>query len=262
MTTQNIIIQGITYDDKSSYMRGSALGPPLIRDAFYSESINAYAENGKCVTTNKAISFAKDFKPHSYFDGIYDCIDSHIIEGNKVISLGGDHSVSYPVIAAHAKHYEDIEILHIDAHSDLYHEFEGDPHSHACPFARIMESQLATRLVQVGIRCLTPHLVEQGEKYKVEVVEMKDYSLSALPVFNNPIYLSLDLDALDPAFAPGVSHHEPGGFSTRQVLDIIHSINVPIIGADIVEYNPKRDHAQMTAALAGKLLKEILSMMI
>ena len=91
---------------------------------------------------------------------------------------------------------------------------------------------------------------------------MKDYSLKKIPIIRGPVYLSLDLDSLDPAFAPGVSHHEPGGLSTRQILDIIHNIDGPIIGADIVEYNPVRDVGNITAALAGKLLKEILAEMI
>ena len=91
---------------------------------------------------------------------------------------------------------------------------------------------------------------------------MKDFTLKKLPTFNSPIYLSLDIDALDPAFAPGVSHQEPGGFSTREVLQIIHSIQVPILGADIVEYNPKRDLNKMTAMVSAKLLKEIAGKML
>jgi len=258
----DISIQGILFDQNSSFLRGPALAPPLIKEAFYSDSINPYCENGLNITKNEKVHFEPDFAPNSYLDDISSVTEKQIQKGHKVLSLGGDHSVSYPIIHAHAKHYKNMEILHLDAHSDLYHDFEGDPFSHACPFARVMENRLANRLVQVGIRCLTPHLNEQGEKYNVEVVEMKDYSIDAIPKFDNPIYLSLDLDALDPAFAPGVSHHEPGGLTTRQVLDIIHSIEVPIIGADIVEYNPIRDHEGMTAALAAKLLKEVLSKML
>lgn len=166
------------------------------------------------------------------------------------------------MIRAHAEYYEQIEILHIDAHSDLYHGFEGDPHSHSCPFARIMEEGLASRLVQIGIRCLTPHLREQNKNFGVEVLKMKDYALDKIPQFNRPIYISLDMDAFDPAYAPGVSHHEPGGFTSRQVFEIIHSIEVPIIGADLTEFNPDRDVSGITAALAAKLMKEMLGKML
>ena len=259
---KEISIQGVLFDEKSSFLRGSALGPPKIREAYYSESINPYSETGISITDNPRIKFEPDFTPIDYLEDIKNKTLEHILAGRKVLSLGGDHSITYPIIAAHTEHYQNIEILHIDAHSDLYHDFEGDPYSHACPFTRIMENNLASRLVQIGIRCLTPHLKSQGEKYGVEVIEMKDYSLDKIPCFTNPIYISLDLDALDPSYAPGVSHHEPGGLTSRQVIDIIHSIDVPILGADIVEYNPSRDHSEITAALGAKLLKEILAKML
>ena len=89
-----------------------------------------------------------------------------------------------------------------------------------------------------------------------------DFDIDSIPNFNEPIYLSLDIDALDPAFAPGVSHHEPGGLNTRQVLQIIQKIEVPIIGADIVEYNPKRDIKGITAMVCSKFLKEIAAKII
>jgi arginase len=101
---------------------------------------------------------------------------------------------------------------------------------------------------------------EQAQKFGVEVKEMKD-GINWLDdlEFDGPVYLSLDLDCLDPAFAPGVSHHEPGGMTTRQVIDIIHRLKGKIIGADIVEYNPDRDLGSMTSMVAAKLLKEIIA---
>ena len=243
-------------------MRGSAEAPDLIKNAFYSDSINAYTELGLNVTQNLSVAFEDPVSPIDFYQDIFETTSYHINNNNRIVTLGGDHSITFPIIAAHAEHYKSIEILQIDAHSDLYEDFVGNPYSHASPFARILEKKLAARLIQVGIRCLTPHQIEQGKKYDVEVLEMKDYELSKLPNFNGPLYITLDLDGLDPAFAPGVSHHEPGGLSTRQVLDIIHCIDVPIIGADIVEYNPKRDTNSITAALAGKLLKEIIGKMI
>jgi len=91
---------------------------------------------------------------------------------------------------------------------------------------------------------------------------MKDFDTNKLPKFKNPIYLSIDIDGIDPAFAPGVSHHEPGGLSTREVLKIIQNINVPIIGADIVEYNPTKDINDITAMVSAKLLKETAAKML
>jgi len=125
-----------------------------------------------------------------------------------------------------------------------------------------MENRLATRLVQVGIRTLNTHQAAQVEKYGVEIHSMNNLNLSAITTFKNPLYISLDLDAFDPAYAPGVSHHEPGGLTSRQVIDFIQNIEAEVVGADIVEYNPNRDFQEMTAFLAAKMMKELLAKMI
>jgi len=186
----------------------------------------------------------------------------HLNTDVKVFTLGGDHSITYPIIKAHSNKYHKIDILHIDAHCDLYDTYEGDKYSHACPFARIMENKLASRLVQVGIRTLNPHQREQAKRFNVEITEMKDFNIQDLPNFQQPIYISLDLDGIDPGFAPGVSHQEPGGLTPRDVIQMIQQLDIPIIGADIVEYNPTRDNNEITAALAAKLSKEILGKML
>ena len=131
----------------------------------------------------------------------------------KILTLGGDHSVTYPIIKAYSQFYSDLNILQFDAHPDLYHEYAGNPYSHGCPFARIMEKGFIKRLVQVGIRAMTSHQKEQAERFGVEIVEMKDFKPDLDINFTGPVYISLDLDGLDPAFAPGVSHQEPGGRS-------------------------------------------------
>jgi len=155
-----------------------------------------------------------------------------------------------------------LTILHLDAHPDLYDELDNNRVSHACPFARIMEAGLAQRLVQAGIRTLNGPQKAQAERFGVEIIEMRDWQPGMLLNLAGPLYLSLDMDALDPAFAPGVSHHEPGGFSTRQVIQIIQEIDVPLVGADIVELNPVRDPLGVTTAVAAKLLKEIVSKLL
>ena len=257
---KKILVQGIKYDAKSSYQKGPAKAPALIRKAFYSGSSNLFTE-GLVSIENPRIADKGDFEIANYFD-IEKITKSHLDQNTKILTLGGDHSITFPIIKAFGEVYPKLDILHIDAHCDLYDNYEGDPYSHACPFARIMEHGLAVQLVQVGIRTLNKHQAQQAEKYRVAVHEMKNLNLSTLPKFKNPLYISLDLDGLDPAFAPGVSHHEPGGLTSRQVLDLIQNIDVPIIGADIVEYNPDRDLKDMTAFLAAKLMKELLGKML
>lgn len=258
--SKKITLQGILFDKKSSYLRGPALAPPLIRKAYHSTSANYFAENGIEILP-EIWDDQGDFEIEDYFD-IEKITSKNLVTSKPLITLGGDHSITYPLLKSHYAKYGTVDILHIDAHADLYDDFEGDPYSHACPFARIMEDKLAKRLVQVGIRTLSKHQQEQADRYNVEIIQMKDFNHNRLPQFNNPIYLSLDIDAIDPAFAPGVSHHEPGGLSTRAVLGIIQNINVPILGADIVEYNPTRDTNAMTAMVCAKLLKEIAAKML
>jgi arginase family enzyme len=150
----------------------------------------------------------------------------------------------------------------VDAHPDLYDDFDGNRYSHASPFARIMEEGLAGRLVQVGIRTMSPHQQAQADRFGVEVIAMRDYRPDLALQLRGPVYLSLDLDALDPAVAPGVSHHEPGGLSVRDVLGLLERVAAPIVGADIVEYNPLRDHADMTAVVAAKFYKEVVARLL
>ena len=195
-----------------------------------------------------------------YIEHIYqELLDKQV----RVLSLGGDHAVTLPIIRAYEKHYSNLNILHFDAHPDLYDDLQGNRYSHACPFARIMEEGLIKNLVQVGIRTMTPHQQEQADRFNVTVIDMISLpkGLTRLQ-FSGPVYVSLDLDALDPAYAPGVSHLEPGGLRTRDVISVIQQIKAPIVGADIVEYNPVRDINGMTAMVAAKLMKELADKML
>jgi arginase family enzyme len=109
---------------------------------------------------------------------------------------------------------------------------------------------------------MTGHQREQAKKFAVEVIEMRQLPALDRMKFDGPIYISFDMDALDPAFAPGISHREPGGMSVREAIAHLHAITGKIVGADIVEYNPAQDNTQIAATVAAKLLKEILGKMI
>lgn len=196
---------------------------------------------------------------------IQDRINELSRQGARVLALGGDHSITYPILTSNLYSAKrSLTILHIDAHPDLYHNFQDNPYSHASPFARILEDRRETRLIQVGIRTMNEHQRQQADRYDVEVISMNqiDRVDRIVDTLEGPLYLSLDLDGLDPAFAPGVSHHEPGGLSTRQVIEWIHRIPCPLVGADVVEYNPDRDWNGMTAMVAAKLVKEIAAKML
>jgi agmatinase len=263
--SQDIVVLGLPYDRNSSYLRGAALAPARIREALFSESANMWTENGIDLGEMAGWQFANDLTlddPQAAFAQIEQKIAGLLDQNSQVISLGGDHSITYPIIRSYRKHFADLSILQLDAHPDLYDELDGNRLSHACPFARIMEEKLVQRLVQVGIRTLTGHQRRQADQFGVEIIEMHAIDKLDQLTFNGPVYLSLDMDCLDPAFAPGVSHYEPGGLSTRQVLDIIQNLKGQLVGADIVEYNPLRDPQGMTAMVAAKLLKELISKMM
>jgi agmatinase len=198
---------------------------------------------------------------HPFFE-IEAAIGKLLDAGKRPVSLGGDHSITYPIVKAFAKKYSELTIFHFDAHPDLYDEFEGNRLSHACPFARIMEAGLAKRLVQVGIRTATRHQREQAQRFGVEMVEMKNLPAYAKLKADGPLYMTFDMDVLDPAFAPGVSHREPGGMSVREVISHLHAVEGEIVGADLVEYNPVRDSDGLTATVAAKISKEIVGKMI
>jgi agmatinase len=255
---------GIPFDAYSSYLRGAADAPPKIREALHCDASNSWTETGVDLGVAGVYSDAGDltFTEADAFAAIDAGVGALLEQGKRPVSLGGDHSITYPIVRAVARFYPQLTIFHFDAHPDLYDEFEGNRLSHACPFARIMESGLATRLVQVGIRTLNRHQREQAQRFGVEVVEMR-----ALPAFERlksagPVYITFDMDVLDPAFAPGVSHREPGGVSVREAVAHLHAINGEIVGADVVEFNPVRDFGGVTATVAAKILREILGKMI
>ena len=256
---------GIPTDCNSSFLRGPAKAPPLIREMVFSSKGNPATELGGTLGEDIGFVDAGDLPLNEDRgdDGLIEKAVLDALNANEIpISIGGDHSVTYPILKAIAKAHGPVSILHFDAHPDLYDELLGNKRSHASPFARIMEDGLAIRLVQVGIRTLNEHQSEQAAKFNVEIVPMRGFTPSLVPVPEGPLYISIDLDGLDPAFAPGVSHLEPGGLSVRELMDVLHNVKGPVVGADLVEYNPDRDTHEVTCSVAAKLVKELAALAV
>jgi agmatinase len=256
---------GLCYDASSSFLRGPASAPPQIRAALTSPGGNSWSEAGIEVQPNRDYVDVGDVdlsNEATARTSIEHAIAAIVDEGNRPISLGGDHSVTYPILRAVARATPSLTLVQIDAHPDLYDEFEGDRFSHACPFARILEEHPGIRLVQIGVRTMTGHQREQAKRFGVDVIDMRSWSQGRRPEVRGPVYASIDIDALDPAFAPGVSHREPGGLSVRDVLGIVQSLPGPIVGADVVEVNPSQDPTGATPIVAAKLVRELISRMI
>jgi agmatinase len=261
-----ISLIGIPLDANSSHRLGCAAGPAAIRRALHSGSHNSYSESavevvdrlddiGDVGVSNQPASTADA-------DMITAAIDGQLVGGRRTIAMGGDHSITYPILRAFRDRFDALTVVHVDAHPDLYDDLDGNPLSHASPFARALEAGCIDELYQLGIRTATPHQREQAERWGVTMVSARrlaDFDASSL---TGPLYVSIDLDGLDPSVAPGVSHHEPGGLTMREVLDVIDSLPGPLVGADVVELNPERDVVDMTAMVAAKLVKEIAGAML
>lgn len=256
-----LAILGVPFDEKSCFLRGAAAGPGAIRNASTGKALNPFTELGVNLEEQTILVDLGDVDTSGDVDKtlarLKEAVAAILRKKAVPIILGGDHSITFPVIETFHQFFPQLDILHFDAHPDLYPQLYGDRLSHACPFARIMEAGLARRLVQVGIRAATDEQRAMAEKFGVKMIEMKDLDSGLKLEFEHPLYISFDLDALDPAYAPGVAHHEPGGLTTRQAIDLIHGLEAEIIGLDVVELNPSRDPSGITAAAAVKIIKEV-----
>ena len=258
--SNRVVLIGLPTDANSSFLKGPAKAPSLVRAMIWSEKGNPATELGGELGREIDLHDRGDVALDGGADDdarIEGAVAAALADGEVPILIGGDHAVSYPVMKAIAARHGPVSILHIDAHPDINHEYLGNRRSHASPFARIMEDGLATRLVQVGIRTLNDHQRMQAAKFGVEIVPMRGFSVNTVPIPPAPLYISIDLDGLDPAFAPGVSHHEPGGLSVRELVDLLARIDGPIVGGDVVEYNPDRDVHDITCSVAAKLVREL-----
>ncbi len=261
-----IALIGLPTDINSSFERGAANGPAAIRNALWSDRGNMACENGLEIGVDIIVedqgNLALTEDTPSDDACIRNAVTAAIGASQLPILLGGDHAVTFPILQAIAAEHGPVNILHFDAHPDLYHDFAGNPRSHASPFARIMEAGLAKRLVQVGIRTLTSQCRDQANRFGVEIISMAGFVPSLVPVLEGATYVTIDLDGIDPSEAPGVTHPEPGGLTVREVLAVLRRQTAPIIGADVVELNPARDIGDVTAILAAKLVRELGSQMV
>jgi agmatinase len=258
-----VALLGFRWDASSSHARGPALGPDVIAAVLGSASSNPYSISGRSVGDAIGARCFPDLPEDAAAarDAMTRAVAAALNENLRPLSLGGDHAITFPIFRAIAAAHGPVNVLHIDAHTDLYDALNGDRYSHACPFARAIEDGAIATLVQVGIRSARPQ--ERAFAAKHGVIQLGADEIDAIPWarLRAPLYVSIDLDGFDPAFAPGVSHPEPGGLSSRDVLAILKRLPSAPVGADIVELNPERDINLLTAHLAVRLVKELAALM-
>jgi len=275
---RELVVVGMAWDVTSSYRRGAAAGPDAIRSATSGRLYNQFTEQGLDLAVHWRVCDHGNIraKSMSKLKQILDVkVSLHNHQHPSMLFLGGDHFITYPTFRATAEAQKrSLSLLYFDAHPDLYEQYENKSFSHATVVSRILEDRRLSSgsVCYVGIRAST---MEQDHRIKdlglaahtTEDVYAKGCEAIASSVMvtlqDAPVYLSLDLDCLDPAFAPGVGNPQPGGLSTRQITGILHGLQgLNIVAADIVEYCPKYDSdSKTTAFTTAILIKELMGLM-
>ena len=263
----SLVFVGIPDDSQSSYRLGCANGPKNIRSAYDGRSFNSTTESG--VDLGAAITDLGDLPSGNTWEtsaASYSRRIQDLLRKNQTpFVAGGDHAITVPVVEAFATmgaRVHPIHVVQIDAHPDVYEDFEGSRSSHACVAARLLEMEHVASVTQLGIRTLNADQASQLERYsdRLRIFYAKELN-GELPKpphieAGAPVYLTVDLDGFDPSVAPGVSHPVPGGLTSRQVLSFIADADWRLVGMDVVELNPSADINQLTAILAARLLHE------
>ncbi|MEV9500768.1 agmatinase [Bacillus safensis] len=262
-----VILYGMPMDWTVSYRPGSRFGPNRIREVSIGlEEYSPYLDR----ELHEVPFFDAGDIPLPFgnaqksLDLIEEYVDSILEKGKFPLGMGGEHLVSWPVFRAMYKKYPDLAIIHMDAHTDLREEYEGEPLSHSTPIRKVAGLIGAENVFSFGIRSGMKEEFEWAKEAgmhisKFEVLEPLKQVLPKLK--GRPVYVTIDIDVLDPAHAPGTGTVDAGGITSKELLASIHAIagsDVQVVGADLVEVAPVYDHSDQTANTASKLLREML----
>lgn len=262
----DLILLGVPMDYTASNIPGSRFAPKRVRELSY--------------TLENYSPFFDDFIDEKFYDAgdivlpwgntgksikfIGETAKGILSDEKKIVSIGGDHLITYPVVKEYAEKYKDLVVLQFDAHTDLREEWNNEKYSHATVLKLIHDIIKKGNLYQFGIRSGSKEEFDFAKKhchiYKNDVYEPLKKVLGNLS--NKDVYITIDIDVLDPAFAPGTGYIEAGGISSKELLDsvslLLSESNVNIVGADVVEVCPPTDNSDRTSAIAAKLLREII----
>ncbi|MXQ53032.1 agmatinase [Shimazuella alba] len=261
------VLYGMPMDWTVSFRPGARFGPARIRESsLVHEEYSHYLERE---LTEIKYYDAGDIplafgNPEKSIQQIGDFV-SQILALEKVpIGMGGEHLVTWPVVEQVAKKYPDLAVLHFDGHADLRTDYEGEIYSHATPLYKISQLIGGENVYQFGIRSMTKEEVAYTKTAGIHFFpfDVLDPLQQVLPTLaGRPVYITIDIDVLDPAHAPGTGTPEPGGITTRELLSSIHAIaksDVEVVGADLVEIAPAYDPTEKTPITAAKIIREML----
>ena len=276
----DLAVVGVPFDSGTSYRSGTRFGPRKIREV----SPLLWGYNNplavRPLDVLKVVDYGDvDVIPPSIegtLNRIQEEVSAVVRAGVTVLALGGDHSISLPLLRAHAESFGPLAVVHFDSHPDTWESEFGPeyPHSHGTPYRRAIEEKLIdpARYIQIGLRGPTSGADDWqvARDWGVRVITMDEAAEIGLPAVmaaihetvKGPVYVSLDIDAADPAFAPGTGTPEVGGFTSHQLLQLVRSLKgLDLVGFDLVEVNPLFDHGDITAILAANLAFEFLSLL-
>lgn len=274
----DVAIVGVPYDGGTSYRTGTRFGPRKIREA----SLLLWGYNNTFqIAPTKALNVV-DYGDVAVIPVSIDAtmkaitteVGALLNQGLTVIALGGDHSISLPLLRAHAEKFGPVSVVHFDAHPDTWNqEYPGQPYSHGTPFIRAIEEKLidTSAYIQIGIRGPTSGADDwqRARDLGVRVITIDQALEMGIPAIiqaiqetaRGPVYVSLDIDSVDPAYAPGTGTPEVGGFTSHQMLQLVRGLRgLNLVGFDLVEVSPPYDHGDITSILAANLVFEFLSL--
>jgi agmatinase len=258
-----IVLMGCPMDDTASYRPGSRFAPKAIRDASvaletYSPALRSdLLETAFCDMGDLDIAYGRKEKA---MDQIADAAKEILSDRKLLISMGGEHLISLPLITESARLHPDLKVVHLDAHADMREEYQGETLSHATVMRRALDVVGAQNLYQTGIRSGTREEFELMEK----IGSLHGWSTDCVAhminsIGSSPCYISLDLDILDPGVFPAIGVPEPGGLTFKQVMDVLYQCkDLRVVGIDLVEYNPLFDPSGHCSVTAAKIARELL----
>ena len=275
----DVAVLGIPFDAGTSFRPGARFGPSHIREA--SRQLHPYHQtHDVSLFAVHQVVDAGDLgvSPYSIDDAVATIeseADAFAADGTRLIALGGDHTIALPLLRAVAKRQGPVAVIHFDAHLDTWDTLHGAPVWHGSPFRRAAEEGLLDlgRCVHVGLRggVYDKSELEADEALGFQVIRADDYEAQGVGtiierirnrVDGGPVYLSVDIDVLDPAHAPGTGTPEVAGLTTRELFTTLRGLTgLGIVGADLVEVAPAYDHAQLTGLAAAHTVWEILAVM-
>ncbi len=275
----DIAVAGVPFDGGTSYRPGARFGPAAVRQGSrllrpYHPALDAVPFESAQVVDAGDLA-CSPFDNEAAVTQIQAGADGLLSTGGRLVAVGGDHTIALPLLRATARRHGPLALVHFDAHLDTWDTYFGERYTHGTPFRRAWEEDLLRRdrSIHVGLRGPLYSSVDLSEDANMGFAQVTTDDVAALGpaavtervlarVADAPVYVSVDIDVLDPAHAPGTGTPEAGGLTSRELLSLLRGLRpARVVGADVVEVSPAYDHAEITAIAAAHVLYELVTLM-